>query len=161
MNVLGAYAEVIAAAVYRQYLCARYRLGPYRFLLVLDSRDEELAYYAVMHVPDLMKRFYLESVTLLSTNVTPFLAECAEKQGLRIREISPAQERRLKSVHRIYEPDSIRFASLDFPTENMSGFMVGNRGLTKEDVLCYTTFRLFSFERAVPYETARGQTGSA
>ena len=157
---MGIYWEFLGAAIDRVYLRIRHGLSPYKNLVVLSGCDEELDYYAVAHIHDLMERFYLRKAIVMSPNITEFIALQAARQGLNIQPISPRQERRIKTAFRTHD-DYIRFAALDFPTENMNHRLVGIGGFTKEDVLCLAAFQLFTFERAMPYEKAKERADKA
>ena len=138
--------------IYSKIIIIQYGLSEYNNIVLLSDDDEELDYYALRHIYDLANRFYLKKIIILSMNKER-LPEWVINRDIKINfyKINSKKKKVLERIYRMYGA-YIRTIAFDYPNEKMNKTVVGLKGLTKEDVLCYAEFLLFEYNKAPIYE---------
>lgn len=150
--MFGMMLEIFIYWLYSKVLIIRYGLSWKCHMIVLSDDDWELDYYAMKHVEDYIKRFYLKRVIIVSTSRDE-LPEWIEMKTniVKLCKISHKKMNRIKQVVRMHGA-YIKTIALDFPKEKMNRYIVGMNGLTKEDIVCRAEYQLFFYKAVGPYE---------
>lgn len=152
MTLLKIESEYLSNYLYWKAVKLRYGISDMCHMIILSDDDPEMDYYALKHLPEYFRRFFLERVVLVSEKYEdiPLWEELSDLR-IKIVRVNGRQMKKLKKISRMYA-GMIKTISLDYPQEKMLKNLPGVRGITKEDILCLTEYQLFKYERVVPYE---------
>lgn len=129
-----------------------YMLSPARTLVVISEEDDEVNYYALSHLDEYVASIYAQEVVLFTSS--QFVEKNAVKLTKKITKVVSCQPGEIDEVLAYYRlgTDYMNFISLCRPEENTADRLVGEAGITKEDLICYCSYRLFQYSKVPAYE---------
>lgn len=151
MTLLELEKDFVILWLYGLIIKIRYRLSDHCHMIILSDDDPEMDFYALWHLSDYYKRFYLKRAVIVSKKMKK-LPDYKVLDNLVIKLINMNDRKidKLKKVSRMHG-FYIKTISLNIPEEKMLKNLPGVKGISKEDILCVAEYQLFRYEK-VPYE---------
>lgn len=106
-------------------------------VIFLLEEDDELNYYALLHLPDYVKRKLCDKAVIVSRPELFYDIGC--NIDLAITHLT-MKEKKIEYILKYYclvkFYDKVVFVSLNRPESNHGNMIVGKHGVTKEDIIC-------------------------
>jgi len=119
-------------------LKVKYRINYDKVVLVLPESDEEWNYYALIHLPDYIKRKNAEKAVILLSNQKSYdAATSLFGKNFTIVNYSIIKMNRLLKYYCLYRFfDNIVFFYLNQPQDNLSEIILKQGIVSKEELIC-------------------------
>lgn len=152
MGLAKLFLNIIYYQLYSEYLVIRFKLSYKRLLAIITEEDNEVNYFALAHLDELVKKGYGKEVIVATTN--KFVQTNAKKLSKYCNRVFLMTNRQKNMILKCYQFSGagLLLVSLSQPFGNMNRNLIGVSNITKEDLVCYCCYGLFQYKNIMSYE---------